>query len=170
MSARLEPGERWQRLRTYLFIWLAVVLVPLFGGQLVHLALAALTAAVFTVVWWWLSEVGAVTDAADWTAESRGSSRGRGADPRASRLHRQVRDVLQRNTGVGSDVILGQTLLEVIDDRARALHGIDRAADPERFAAIAGADLDAFVRAVATGRTTVNAGQLPDLISRIERL
>jgi hypothetical protein len=159
-----------KRVRTYLFIWLAVVLVPLLGGRLVHLALAALAAAVFTIVWWWVTDVGALTEAADWTAESRGSARGRGADPRASRLHRQVRDVLQRNTSVGSDVILARTLVEIIDDRVRVHHGIDRAADPERFAAAVGADLDAFVRAVDAERTTVRAGQLPGLISRIERL
>lgn len=170
MSTGAAPGDRRQRIRAYLFIWAAVMLVPLFGGRLAHLALAALAAAVFTVLWWWVSDVGALTEAADWTAESRGSARGRGADARASRLHRQTRDVLQGNTRVGSDVILAQTLVEVIDDRVRTNHGINSVTDPERFAAIVGADLDAFLRAVAAGRATVRARQLPGLISRIERL
>ncbi len=170
MSTHPARRSRWPRIRTYLVIWLAAVAVPLLGGQLVHLALAAFGAAVLTVVWWWLTDVGAVTEAADWTAESRSSSRGRGADARASRLHRQMRDVLERNTAMGSDVLLAQTFVEIIDHRVSAHHGIDRAGDPERFAAVVGADLDDFVRAVTAGRATVRAGQLPGLISRIEQL
>jgi hypothetical protein len=163
-------GDRRQRLHTYLFIWVAVVLIPLVGGRLVHLALAALAAAVFTIVWWWLGEVGALTEPADWNTESRASSRGRGADPRASRLHRYLRDVMEGNTRAGSDVVVAETLVQIIDDRVLAHHGIDRATDPERYAAVVGADVDAFVVAVAAGRTTVRARQLPGLISRNERL
>lgn len=164
-----RTARRW-RVRTFLVAWAGVVAVPLLGGRLMHVALAALVAAVFTVVWWWLAEIGALAEAADWTATSAASLRGRGSDPRASRLQRVVRDVLDGNTSVGSDVMLAHTLVEIIDDRVLAHHGIDSVSDPDRYAAVVGADLAEFVHAVAAGRATVRARQLPALISRIERL
>ena len=159
-----------ERVRAYLFVWAAVVLIPLFGGHLVHMALAALAAVIFTVAWWWVTDVGAFTEASDWTAESRGSSRGRGADPRVARLHRQVSDVLGGDTAVRSDVVLAQALVQIIDDRVLTRHGIDSSTEPERFAAVVGPDLAAFVRAAADERVTIRARQLPGLISRIEQL
>jgi hypothetical protein len=168
MSA--NPSAVWPRVRTFLFMWLAVVLVPLMGGKLVHLAFAALVAAVLTVLWWWFSEVGALAEAADWAIESRGSSRGRGADPHVARLHRQVNDLAQRNAAVSSDAVITQLLVEIIDERVLAHHGIDRLTDPRRYAAVIGPDLDGFVRAVAAGHGTVRGRQLPTLLSRIEQL
>jgi hypothetical protein len=140
------------------------------SGKLVHLAFAALVAAVFTVLWRWFSEVGVAADAAEWTTESRGSPRGRGADPQVSRLHRQINDIAERNAALGSDAVLAQLLAEIIDERVLAHHGIDGTTDPRRYAAVVGPELDAFVRAVAAGRGTVRARQLPTLISRIEQL
>jgi hypothetical protein len=170
MSAHPAPTDRRRRWRTFLVAWAGVVAVPLLGGRLIHVALAALVAAVFSVVWWWLADVGSMAEEADWSTVSGYSLRGRGADPRASRLQRMTRDVLTGNNAVGSDVVLAHALVDIIDERVLAHHGIDRVADPERYAVVVGSDLAAFVEAVAGDRATVRSHQLPALISRIEHL
>jgi hypothetical protein len=156
--------------KTYLAALAAVMAVPLLGGRLVHIALAAVIAAVFSVLWWLLSDVGAVAESADWSVSSAISLRGRGADYRASRLQRQLRDIAAGNTAVGSDVAVANTLVALMEDRVLARHGVDAATEPDRFAAIVGPDLTALAGAVAAGRIKLRPRDVPALISRIEQL
>lgn len=162
-------GSR-RRVWTYLVAWAGVMAVPLLGGRLAHVGLAAFVAAVFSVVWWWLSEVGATADSADWSTVSAGWLRGRGSDPRAARIQRQLRDVQGGNDAVGSDLLLARALVALIDDRVLTRHGIDAESDPARFGAVVGSDLAAFRAAAMSERLKVRSRDIPHLISRIEQL
>lgn len=165
-----ERRERRSAIWTFVAMLAGVVAVPLLGGRLVHVAIAAAVAAVFSVVWWWATTVGVVAEPADWRTDAKVSLRGRGSDARASRLQRQVRDVLEGNRSMGSDVVLAKTLAALIDDRMLTRHGLDLAVDPERYEAVAGPDLARLVRDVAAGDASIRSRDLPVLIDRIERL
>lgn len=168
MTRGADGGRR--RVWTYLVAWGCVMAVPLLGGRLAHVGLAAFVAAVFSVVWWWLSEVGASADSADWSTVSAGWLRGRGSDPRAARIQRQIRDVQGGSDAVGSDVVLAKALVALIDDRVLVRHGVDAETDPARFAAIIGPDLAAFRAATVAERLKVRSRDISPLISRIEQL
>lgn len=170
MSAPASSRPRRQRVGTFLVAWALVMAVPLLGGRLVHVGLAALLAAAFTVVWWFVTDVGVAAESADWRVASAHTLRGRGTDPRASRLQRYVVDSTSGYSRLGSDAALTRTLVDLLEDRVRAHHGVDLDTDPERFATIVGADVADFVVAARASEATIRPDLLSDLVTRIERL
>jgi hypothetical protein len=129
------------------------------------LLLAALILIVGSIVW-------LATDLVDHAAPARWatasmSSRGRRAgDVRVGVLQRALADVATRQ-----DVEqLHPLLVELVDDRLAARHGVDRRLDPTRAAAILGGELSDFVTTPPPPVRLGDARYLSHIVSGIERL
>jgi hypothetical protein len=88
-------------------------------------------------------------------------------DPRIGNIQRRITVATGPDARPGA---LRALLRAIVIDRVRTAHGVDREADPERFVAVVGPDLVAWLDAEgdATGRVT--ARQLAALLTRIEAL
>ena len=61
-------------------------------------------------------------------------------------------------------------LLRVLDDRVDAAHGVTRADDPQRYAAIVGPELARFSESAESDPAALTRRSLVELVDRIEQL
>lgn len=159
-----------QRLIGFAGIWAAIVGFMLLTGHIPEIALVTIAAAVVATLMWFVSEVSVSVESANWATPSRSFLRGRGKDPRASVLHRQLRDLDNRDLAASRRELLAAALVEIIDDRVAASSGVSRSDEPDRFREIVGPDLAGLVASVEAGRPQLPPRSLPTILSRIERL
>jgi hypothetical protein len=114
---------------------------------------------------WLLLDLGDLVAPVDWRAHSDGGVSTRGADARVRVLRRQLSDGLTLD---GRS--LHRSLVSLIDDALRTVHGIDPAADPQLAELVMGPELAAFVRNASPSDLESDPTRLAALIARIERL
>jgi hypothetical protein len=102
-------------------------------------------------------------DEVEWTRRARRQTPVRRADPRVSSMRRKA----QATWWSGSSGI-GDTLVELVDDRLLAHHRVDRATDPAGAAALLSPALRALVQ--APQRTSTSPRELQHLLTEIEAL
>ena len=120
--------------------------------------IAAGCAAVFVM----LDLVDAIVEV-EWTRRARRQTTTRRSDPRVSSMRRKA----QGAWWSGSTEI-GDTLLELVDDRLLAHHHIDRAADPEAAMAALGPALRTLVS--GPRRRSASPRELHTILTEIEAL
>jgi len=151
---------------TALGLWLVLVLGAAFFGNRPDPALSALfVAAAATCVWLFL-DLSLRSEASLWDRDDPEPVRPPGEDQRHAMLTRVVGGHLDARA-VGD--ALHRHLLDLVDERLVAAHGVASRADPERAAALMGPDLAALAaQRPPYPRLTVR--QIDALLTRIEAL
>ncbi len=119
---------------------------------------AAIGAVVFAML-----DLADEVDEVEWTRKSRRQASTRRADPRVSSLRRKA-----QGTWWSSSSDLGDTLVELLDDRLLAHHRVDRADDPAAAAVLLSPALRSLVD--APRRTSMSPRELQELLVDIEAL
>jgi hypothetical protein len=88
-------------------------------------------------------------------------------DPRISAIQRRVTVAAGPDARPGG---LRALLKDIVIDRVRTAHGIDRDADPQRFVDVVGQDLVAWLDADGDETRPVTERQLAAVLTRIEAL
>ncbi len=143
----------WAVLASALWISDARPVVFVVGGMV-----AAICAAVFAML-----DLADAVDEVEWTRKSRRQASTRRTDPRVSSLRRKA-----RGTWWSESSDLGDTLVELIDDRLLANHRVDRADDPAAAAVLLTPALRSLVD--APRRTSMSPRDLHQLLADIEAL
>jgi hypothetical protein len=143
---------------------LASMIVSGMGPDL--LLVSALIATVAIGAWVLADTADAVADTAPSTAAPRSAP-----PPEGDRRVKQVRTGLAygRTDGLSRER-LHASLVDIVDDRLRTAHQIDRATRPDAARALLGADLAAFVEAPEPPDTLSRPRDLDRLLTRIEQL
>jgi hypothetical protein len=153
-----------RRIAVVVGFWVLLVLALVVSdAQPAVLVLAGVVAAIGTAVFVVFDLADAV-DEVEWTRRSRRpASLPQRTDPRVSALRRKA-----QGTWWSSSSELGDTLVELIDDRLLAHHHVDRSADP----AAASAVLTPALRSLVTQprRSSMSPRELDQLLSEIEAL
>lgn len=126
------------------------------------LVLGGMVAVIATAVYVMLDLADAIVEV-EWTRRSRRQAVARSVDPRVSQLRRKA----QGAWWSGSTEI-GDTLVELVDDRLLAHHHIDRAADPDAANAVLGPTLRTLVGGPRL--KSASPGELHAILSEIEAL
>ena len=127
--------------------------------------IAGLAAAVASALWL-LTDLADVAEPTSWTAAFDPGRLPRGADLRIRALQGQ----LAHGPSMDDGRALHRLLVDLIDDRLVADHGIDRALEPDRAAVALGPTLAAFVVAPPSSRQLRDPSFLSSIITLIESL
>jgi hypothetical protein len=147
-------------------LWLsAVAALGLAGLQPSVVVLAALAAAGAGTLWVAL-DLADRAESVDWRPSGETASSTTGSDGRVRALRRQLGD----QERFGADPRLHAHLVDLLDERLSAAHGVSRTTDPTRAAALLGPDLVAFVAAAPVDAGLTDPLRLTALISRIESI
>lgn len=158
---------RWRvRATTIGSIWALVFAVMAWLEMGPRPVLLAGIAAALAAGLWLMLDVSDIAAPAAWAAAYDTGGTRRGADSRLRLLHRQIQHAPSHDEGR----VLHRLLVDLIDDRLLAEHGIDRAVEPARAAAELGADLAAFVTVLPSARQLSNPAFLSSILTRIEAL
>jgi hypothetical protein len=115
--------------------------------------LAGIAAAIATALWLML-DLSDVAAPAAWGAASHTGGTRRGADSRLRLLHRQIEHAPSHDEGR----VLHRLLVDLVDDRLLAEHGIDRTVEPDR------------ATTAPSARRLGNPAFLSSILTRIEAL
>jgi hypothetical protein len=129
------------------------------------IALAAVILVASAVVWL-ATDLSELAERAEWRTYSLANGRRRGADARVNVLQRALVDIATRDDAAR----IHPVLVELIDDRLAAHHGVDRSAEPDRAAEILGDDLVAFIETPPIPVYLGNPRYLARIITHIEQL
>jgi hypothetical protein len=127
--------------------------------------IAGLAAAVASALWL-LIDLADVAEPLSWSASFDPARLPRGADLRIRALQGQLAHGPTVDDGRG----LHRLLVDLIDDRLTADHGIDRATEPDRANAALGPTLAAFVAGSPSSRQLRDPSFLSSIITLIESL
>jgi hypothetical protein len=128
-------------------------------------ALAAVILVASAVVWL-ATDLSELAERGEWSTYALASGRRRGGDARVNVLQRALVDIATREDAAR----IHPVLVELIDDRLAAHHGLDRTTDPELAAAILGDDLVAFIETPPISVYLGNPNYLSRIITHIEQL
>ena len=147
-------------------LWLSAVAALGLGGlQPSVVVLASLTAAGAGALWVALD----LSDRAapvDWRPSGETASRSAGSDGRMRAVRRQLGD----QERFGADARLHAHLVDLLDERLTAAHGVKRTTDPARAAALLGPDLVAFIAAAPLDAGLTDPRRLATVITHIESI
>jgi hypothetical protein len=146
--------------------WLVVVIVMAALDMGPRPALIAGLAAAVASAMWLIADLADVAEPVEWNAEFDYGRLPRGADLRIRALQGQ----LAYGPSMDDGRALHRLLVELIDDRLAASHGIDRTTDPERAQAALGPALATFVVGPPSSRQLRDPSSLSSIISMIEAL
>jgi hypothetical protein len=157
----------WHRrlLGTVVLWFAAVAALGLAGMQPSVVVLAALAAAGAGALWVAL-DLADLAESVDWRPSGETASSSMGSDGRARAVRRQLGD----QERFGADARLHAHLVDLLDERLTAAHGVSRTTDPARAAALLGPDLVAFVAAAPLDAGLTDPGRLATVITRIESI
>ena len=133
-----------RRLLTIAKVWIAVVAFLLVTMRLPSWLLVTMGVVAAATIVWLVTDVGQWVETTRWSTPSVSFRRARGQDGRLRQLDHDVHEMDNPNVGQGCRAALSMALLRVLDDRVDAAHGITRADDPQRYAAIVGPELTQF--------------------------
>jgi hypothetical protein len=143
-----------------------VVVVMVLAGMRPRPAVLAAAATAIAVAYWMAADVGSRVAPARWTVY-HAEERQRGRDTRVDHLRWRLTARADDDMDVSTFAPL---LIELLDDRVAAGHGIDRFASRDEFERIVGPELSAFVSAPPTDNRARNPHFLADILTRIESL
>jgi hypothetical protein len=146
---------------------LAIVAMVLTGMGPRLVTVAALGALTGVSVWLVWTLANGADPAAPWGTADQPRTADRDARPRSWSLRHQVPNGPQ---DLRTAERLWQRLVELIDDRLLAEHGIDRGRDPAGAQAILGDDLARFATDPHAARTLTDLATVDRVVSRIEAL
>jgi hypothetical protein len=160
-------SRRWQaRAALVGSIWALVFAVMAWLDMGPRPALLAGIAVALAAGLWLMVDISDRAAPATWAATYDTGGTRRGADSRLRVLHRQIQHAPTHDEGR----VLHRLLVDLIDDRLLAEHGIDRVVEPARAAAELGADLASFVTLVPSARQLSDPSFLSSILTRIEAL
>ena len=160
-------SSRWRRRAgAVVGVWLVVYSISAAAGTGPQpLLLAALLFAVASVLWL-ANDLSEHVAPARWNTSSGTTTRQRGADVRVGVLQRALEDVAKRQ-----DVAhLHPLLVDLVDDRLLAHHGVDRGRDPRSARAVLGDELADFVETPPSPVQLSNRQYLSRVLTLVEHL
>jgi hypothetical protein len=166
-GTRSEARRRWAaRISAAFAVWAAIVTVATLQGNRPDALLLGLTVAAFAATVWLYLDASVLTEAVVWADALEDPVREPGEDGRLAYLTRVVGQHLDaREVGDG----LHQRLVELVDHRLMAGHGVSLRADPERAAGLLGPELAALVLQQPP-HPRLDVRRIDVLLSRIEAL
>ena len=159
-----------RRLLTIGKLWLAVVAFLLVTMRLPSWLLVTIGVVAAATIVWLVTDVGQWVETTRWSTPSVTFRRGRGQDGRLRQLDHDVHEMDSANVGKGCRAALSMALLRVLDDRVDVAHGITRADDPQRYAAIVGPELAQFSESAESDPSALTRRSLVEVVDRIEQL
>ena len=159
-----------RRLLTIAKLWIAVVVFLLVTMRLPSWLLVTIGVVAATTIVWLVTDVGQWVETTRWSTPSVTFRRARGQDGRLRQLDHDVQEMDSSNVGPGCRAALSTALLRVLDDRVDAAHGVTRADDPQRYAAIVGPELARFSESAESDPAALTRRSLVELVNRIEQL
>jgi hypothetical protein len=146
--------------------WLAVSLIMAAMQMDPSPVLIAGLVAVVVGVLCLLLDVSDIAEPVAWGADRIAEGLRRGGDVRVRTLQGQLQHGRQLDDGRA----IHGVLVDIVDDRLLAEHGIDRARDPHRAAAVLGPDLTSFVTTPPPAKRLGDHAFLASILDRIETL
>lgn len=131
------------------------------GGYLVAATLAV------AALLWLLLDLAPSVPYTSWEVNAVYTPRQPGSDARLERLSERLSSGVDRDA-VAYDV--HRALSDVVDDRLRRNHGVDRSRDPDAAARVLGPDLTEYLTSKPHLRRSGRSQELSHLLNRIEEL
>lgn len=144
-----------------------IAAVAIGTGRELNVGYLLAAALVLSTVGWLASDLLPRVSYPSWTISAAYTPRQPGTDLRLERFTDRLTSGVDRDA-VAHDV--HRVLSEVIDERLRRVHGIDRMGDPEAAALVLGPELNAYLVERPHLNRTGQAQKLSALLTRIEAL
>jgi hypothetical protein len=157
----------WLRIGVPLVFAVLIVGALLVTDHEVNVGFVAAALAVGCLLLWTAMDLAPTVPYTSWEVTAKYTPRQPGRDPRLERFTERL------TSGVDREAVaqyVHDALSEVVDDRLRRNHGIDRAADPSAAEQVLGSALTTYLYTKPHLRRTGQAQDLAALLNRIEEL
>jgi hypothetical protein len=156
----------WRRAGAVVAVWLVVYVISEAGGTGPRPLLIGVFLCATASVLWLAVDLAEHVTPAQWDTGGRSTAHRRGADVRVGVLQRALDDVVKRQ-----DVAhLHPLLVDLVDDRLLAHHGVDRERDPRSARAVLGDELADFVTTPPSPVQLSNHRDLARILTLVEAL
>lgn len=154
------------RLLRISLLWLGLVVTLGVGGLRPNVIVLTAVIGVAALTAWLTHDLADIASPVDWRPSGERTTTTSGTDNRTRTLQRQFGD----QERFGADARLHAHLVDIIDERLASAHGIDRAGDPRRAAAVLGPELSTFITSAALDAGLADPVRLEQIITRIESI